>query len=427
MDKRGSVILLALSLLLISCTGRPSGSSDRQQPDRKVPELLATVPSDALAVAHYDKCSEGIMLLDSTSILRALDLSSVSGRKMALTLCYNGSLTPVISIETAADSRDSLNMADLMSQAKALKLQAAHFSAEEIGGRRGATVITTSESQLSAIRRHVAGKTSIMDAQNFKAALNASGSADSFIILKTAGADRYLPKDFLGGRFNRRELTAFMKTASEWITAVPQGKSMNIIPVHNGSDVYYAKAMEDMPTGDSKLDAILPASTTFMLSMPVETGGFRQAYERYIDANVKLEKYSSRLAALKKGSGKDPLKWEKELDVKEVAIVCWEGHEVIIVRPSKAVRDKHVEENPYRGFITALYGQAFSLVDDICTAQAFGCHIYGSELDVNEFILCDERMVNATPLLKAGHFLVYEPERMTNWTKKGIKTWNSSL
>ena len=110
MDKKRVLACLLALPLLFSC-GQPSRKADAVREERRIPELLAAVPSDALAVICYDRLSEGMRLLDSTSVLHKLDLKAFKNAKMALSLCYNGSLVPVLALDAGRAGADSASAA----------------------------------------------------------------------------------------------------------------------------------------------------------------------------------------------------------------------------------------------------------------------------------------------------------------------------
>ena len=98
-------LLLVLPVFLSACGGS-GGHTGNSLPERRIPELIAAVPSDALAVLCFDHCAEGLAYYDSTSVLRKLDLSAFKNASMALSLCYNGSLVPVLALD-AVRTEDS--------------------------------------------------------------------------------------------------------------------------------------------------------------------------------------------------------------------------------------------------------------------------------------------------------------------------------
>ena len=93
MYKKILITCLFVLPLLCACGGGAK-KPDAPLSERRIPELIATVPSDALAVICYDRLSEGLSLYDSTSVLHKLDLSAFKNARMALSLCYAGSVMP---------------------------------------------------------------------------------------------------------------------------------------------------------------------------------------------------------------------------------------------------------------------------------------------------------------------------------------------
>lgn len=429
MCKKLIVAALVLLPLLFAC-GNPPRKAGAVREERRTPELLAAVPSDALAVICYDHCADGMRLYDSTSVLAQLNLTAFKNARMALSLCYNGSLVPVLALDCGrAESTDSVSaVSALRAQAANLKLHTEYFAPDKETGRRSFLVITPSEAQLTAVRRHLGEYTSILDAPGFRQALAAAGS-DDFIIFRNSGAERLAPKGWLQD-FPRRDLTAFLAALADWTVLTPASGGYSIQPVCGAADTYYANILGSLPPADSRLDAILPRDTRFAMALPVSNPQMREALERYQDASVRLTRYQKKLEELKKAAGKDPLLWEKELDIREVALVRFDGGTVALVRPARAATEHEPAGNMRRGFLPALYGSAFSLADDSTTAQYGGWHVFGSEADVRAFLEADRPDKDEPRITLPGkgcRFLLYEPEKTLAWGRKGIDLiWNSN-
>jgi hypothetical protein len=236
------------------------------------------------------------------------------------------------------------------------------------------------------------------------------------------------PKGWLQDFFPRRELTRFLGSVDDWTVLTPAGSGFDVTPVCENDDVFYANILEALPFGDSRLGAILPQETRFALAMPVALPQLRDAVERWQDASVKLTVYEKQLEALRKESGKSPLKWELEQNVREVALVHFDGGVVALVRPARPATEREPYENPWRGFLPALYGNAFALADDSCTACSRGWQIYGSPEAVEAFIAAERPETPATVWPgKDCRFVIYQPGKTLAWGKKGIKlSWNST-
>lgn len=418
MDKKRVLTCLLVLPLLFSC-GQPHRNAGAVREERRAPELLAAVPSDALAVICYDHLSEGMRLLDSTSVLHKLDLKAFKNAKMALSLCYNGSLVPVLALDAGRAEADSASAtAALLAQAATLRLHAEYIRPDAEARRRGFVVITPSDAQLTAVRRHISGYTSILDAPGFRQALSEAASSE-FVIIRGGGApERLAPKGWLKDIFPRRELTSFLGSVAEWTVLTPDGDGFDVKPVCEKDDVFFANILADFPAGECRLGTILPEGIRFVLDLPVTLPQTRKALERWQDASVNLTRYNKQLDALRDQTGKDPLKWEQEVDVREIALVHAEGGPVVLVRPAKAATDREPCENPWRGFLPALYGKAFSLADDSCTACANGWQIYGSPDAVRAFI--DAMCPPGKDPVKGFRLIVLQPDKTLAWGKKGI-------
>ncbi|MBO7575182.1 MAG: hypothetical protein J6S99_05170 [Bacteroidales bacterium] len=425
MCKKGIIALLAALPLLFAC-GHPSPNTGDT---RRVPELLAAVPSDALAVICYDRLEEGLPLLDSTNVLRQLNLTAFKQSPMALSLCYNGSLVPVLALDAGRAEADSTSaVSTLLAQASNLKLQAQYIRPDAEAKRRGLVLITPSDAQLTAVRRHLTEHTSILDAPGFRPALAAAAGRD-FVAFRGGGApERLAPKGWLQDFFPRRALTRFLGSVADWTVLTPAADGFDVTPVCGQDDAFYANILGSLPFGDSRLGSILPEDVQFALALSVTLPQVREAVDRWQDASVKLTAHQKRLEALRKESGKDPLKWEQEQNVREVALVHFGGGAVALVRPAKPATEREPYENPWRGFLPALYGDAFALADDSCTASSRGWQIYGSPEAVTAFIEAvrsEEAIVNWPG--KGCRFVIYQPGKTLAWGKKGIKLiWNST-
>ncbi|MCR4860355.1 MAG: hypothetical protein K5910_06810 [Bacteroidales bacterium] len=428
MCKKSILVLLAALPVLFACGGN-SRSREETPHERHIPDLISTVPSDALAVLCYDRCAEGLPLYDSTSVLHELDLSAFKNARMALSLCFNGSLVPVLALEAGPEAvaDSSARVREVIGQAATLRLRTGYLAPEEGVRGKGVLLITPSDAQLAAVRRHVSEHTSILDAPGFRQALSAA-DADEFIIFRNSGADRLAPKGWLQGIFPRRDLTAFLRSFADWTVLRPGSEEFTVLPVCGSSDAFYSNILASLPLAESRLGDILPADVQLALALPVRLPQMRQAVERFQDASVKLTRYRRALDERKKATGKDPLKWEQEVNVREIALVHSGGQSVALVRPGRTVEDSAPAENPWRGFLPLLYGSAFSLPDDSCSAAYGGWYIYGSEASVQAFL--DAERPEGAGIKWPGRscrFIVYKPDKTLAWDKKGIRLlWNSN-
>jgi hypothetical protein len=414
MCKKCLIALLAALAVLCSCGG---GGGQRERED--LPDLLAAVPSDALALCCSSTVEGALEPLDSADALRRLDLSAFVDSPAVLSLSYNGSLVSILAIGTG-----SAPEAPEISVRRGV--QSRFFPPDAATGRQGVLALSASESQLVALSRHISEGRSIFDAPGFTEAA-ALTEGDNFTLYRNSGASHLIPKGFLGDMFPRRTLARFLHATADWTVILPDGDERIVKTSQGQEDTYFVNILASLPLADSRLGEILPDSTDFALSLPLPEGTFREAYERYVDASVRMTQYSKRLAALKTESGKDPLKWELELGIREIALVRHEGHTAVLLRPSRPLADCGVEDNPYRGFLQALYGDAFALRDDSCRGAVFGWYVIGSREDVSDFLSFREKRQDSVLPGDVCHFVCYSSGRLAVWDRKGIRIWNSSL
>ena len=424
--RKFAVVLLVLILTLCSCAERVSSSEDLSE---EMLTAFRTAPSDALALVYCDSPEARGKLPGSTDKLSKLDLSGLEAYTCLISYCYQGKLVPVMSLcPVKADT-------DISSDFSALRRRAsedgliAEFIPASSAVQAGKDVILVSESQslLTACKRHLSEGHSILDAQDFISVLKQNSGSDAFIILRNSGARRFTPKGMFSGAFSFKNLTRILSRCSEWTILLCEhtAGSYEVKFAHPKDGIYLSDMMESLPPAESRLGSVLPIGTEFAIALCAPCNEFRSSYEKYLDAGAALTKYSRRLEELKNESGKDPLKWEKELGVKEVALVQENGRRVLLLR-GKECPDAAPSANPYRGFIAALYGETFSLQDDSYQASALGWHIYGSEKAVRSFALCEEREEDLKWPSRDTHLIFYRTGSFLVWDKKGLKIWNSN-
>lgn len=421
-------VLIMLLLPCIAGCSSGNGSSEPAGWDR-IAKVLSTVPSDALCVTYAENSRSASEILDSASIFLDLGIEKLR-TGMAVSECFNGTTVKVLTlapIKNREFADSSSNLHRVMDSARSRHLLSEFIpDAPALGQGEGVLILTQSGPQLRVAARHIDEGRSILDADNFKLAAFAAQGAPRMTILRNSGARRLLDKEFLGGAFPVRSSAEFLHDAAQWTTFIPgHGGEMTIIPVPYSTGICYFQMLQSLPTGRSRLGNILPEGTEVAISLSISPE-FRNAYETYLDAGVKLTQYRRRLAVLEETSGKDPLKWEKEQDIREVALVTLGADRVVMVRPAKRTEDSECTDNPYRGFIPALYGSAFRIPDDSAVASRHGWYVIGSRSSVEtltEDSLTENRIGWPS---KSCHFIIFNSGRYTAWDKTGIKTWNSN-
>lgn len=381
-------IAIFVMLFILACC-----SSGAPQENVEV-GLLAAVPSDAVAVARCESTINALQQLTSESCpLRDVDYGRLAKAPAAVSLSYVSSLVPLLVIDAGRDVSDTTAaVASVLEDlsAKGLPSTLASFEGRKI------LLASTSDTVLPLAQRHLDIDASILDADGFDLVLENIAHSRNTLILRNSAALRLLkgglPELFgmptLLKAFPSRSLASFLQGASLWAT-VDLDKN-ELTPIQRDDMSFFCNFFRTLPSGRSLLE--LPDSADF--SLEVMTGeGFRAKYETWLDATSKIEPYKRTVAALRKESGKDPLKWEKELGVGEVARVCWEGHEVVLLgfprgKAPKNAPAPQVEANPYPGFIKALYCSLST--DDSCYARTATWAVFGKEPDVRAYLDSDK-------------------------------------
>ena len=110
---------------------------------------------------------------------------------------------------------------------------------------------------------------------------------------------------------------------------------------------------------------------------------------------------------------------EKELGVREVALVRWEGRKISLLRCERESKDTLVQENPFRGVVPALYGKAF-LTDDGWMCLKGNWRAFGNKEDMEAFAGVRTEDVEE----KNYSFYLRKEETCISRDNKGIRIWN---
>ncbi|MBR5043584.1 MAG: hypothetical protein IKX67_10170 [Bacteroidales bacterium] len=408
--RRCVLILLAVlsSLGLYSCAENATGAV------QGAPELLKAVPSDALCVGLFGRLDHGLdRMVDSLSSLRSLDYGRLSRARAAIALCDVGSVTPLLVIEAGKSDADTLEAVhDLMALADSFKIANTLVALET----HNTLLLSESATVLTVACRHIAAESSILDAPGFDQVLAVLPQADA-VALRNRGAVRL--KNMVFGPVDRKALTAFLRDAAEW-TVVSGTKLWPLCPDEGR---YFTNFVASIPEAPSKLSSAFPEGASAIVDMPVASiSEWREAYEKWLDARIELESYQKRIAALGKASGKNPLNWEKELGVKELACVIMPQGTLNMVRTSKSASSDGVVTNPYKGFVRALYGSVFNSADSCCMR-------HGSWLISGDRALLDSFKVagrKPSDWPAGAKVVAWAPDKQLNWTKESIRIWDSN-
>lgn len=406
---RNRVLILSLFAALLaaaSCGGGAAGS------EAEAPELLQAVPSDALCVGVFSRCDHALQrMTDSVSVFRKLDYGKLSRSRCAFALCDVGSISGLLVLDAGKHGADTLEAASsLLAQADSLKLSAALVEL----GARDALLLSPSATVITVARRHLASESSVLDAPQFDGVLQHLGGADA-IAFRNSGAPKLFNVPLPG--IARKEVASFVKEACVWVVA--EGDRLYF--VQPSGERYFCNFFDGVEDGASKLQASFPEGADLVIDIPVSSlPDYRRSYETWLDAGVVLEAYQKRLQALKKAAGKDPLAWEKEVGVRELASVSFRGSRLNMVRTDKTAATDGVVRNPYTGFVNALYGSVFNPADS-CMLRSGNWIISGERAALDSL-----RLEKCQGWPARARAVVSTPEKRMTWTKESVRIWDSN-
>lgn len=362
--------------------------------EHNVSELYRAVPSRSVAVARFQDCGKGLpLLLDSTSVLRSLDYGRLAGSEAVLSFDYNSAIVPLLCIRCGKAVRDTSEaVSGLLSNAKLKGVKACYIPS--FLDRHSLVLLSPSKAVIDEAKSHIERGASIMDAPGFSDAAALDRDSRAALILRNESARRWLPASLPDGLPARRDLAPFVSDLAVWTVLNFGSYAWGEVEASfsdGDSRNCFSKVLGTLNPGKSALQGGLPESPDFISDLLIPSSkDYLAAYEAFLDANAGLSKYKGVLAGLRSGSGKDPGSWLAGLDPRELALVRWDGHEVLLLRPASRRKDSGIEENACPGFIPALFGGAFRLADDSCVAFSRPWMVQGSADDVQAWLDADK-------------------------------------
>lgn len=374
-------------------------------------KMLSAVPSDAQAFVTAEKLGDILSgYIDSSDVLNTLHFGDLKNNSTALSYCNTSSLTPVLAVDAGKADCQAL-----VSEAVSVGLQARLLG-------QGVLVLSPSGTLVSSVERHLEEGASVMDAVSFPIAAQSVADSRNAVFLRTSGASGWLPADFPGGKKARSETASFLSNLCDWIVATPcpDGSwTLKLSALNTLSS--YMRILESGSSGHILADKLAPENADLVISESVSASGFRNLYRAYLDATVRLDAYNRNLHSIADASGVDIVGFEKQLDVREVSRLSWDGHDVSLLRCGTSVRDTLFSENTARGAVAALYGKAFA-VDDVWVCRRDRWIAFGSREDVEAFsVLSARKSGNA-----ARSFYYKDSNIIAFRDNKAIRLWKSS-
>ena len=333
-------------------------------------KLLAAVPSDAVLVSCFSKKGP----LDS---------------RMAVSLHYSGKLQPLYVYDAGKPSEIPSEAASALIDS----LRSKKLSAEFSSAGRSMVVASASEVLVQSALRHVRKSMSVMDAPGFAEASECVSGNDVLFVSNVHAS--YLMPAVFARRYS--SYSGFVSRLSDW-TAFDVSESSGSLTL-DGSAVFDPDASEFMTVIQKSVPAyscvaeILPSYTVFAASLPLgEFKTYTDAYEAYLDSRQLLQKNMATKKALAEKTGISPYDLMAALEVREIATASFVAggklERVNLIRTGNKIPEVLSKEKawPYAGFLSAVFGNLFSLEDESCFVWMNGWVVSGSMAAVEEYI-----------------------------------------
>lgn len=430
MNRKNLIIsLIAITVLLaaivVSVFFLYSGSGDTggKNKDYKTSDyrLLPAVPSDAAMIfCISDLKKTASILTDSSNVFNAFvseggkknfacflkllnqnedKLGSLKSSETVVSIHNSGDLVPMMIISAGNSPADTTShIAALMTMADSAKVNCRLLDCSTIPDvaaelkKSVLLLVSSSETLLTASQRHVEGGMSIMDKENFPEAAKAMGGADAIFISHDYAGKIF--GTFLNKPYSR--FSGFFGEVADWTALeIKEVNSKSVVLKGSCSRAESPSCFANMITGSAsgspKFAEMLPASTLFATSIPIDNiSSYIERYEKFMDASGRLDKRRRAASALKDSTGVEPAKWAGRLDIKEVckAVVMLEGEAcpMLFIRPGKE-DGKIISSSPYefRQYAATVFGNIMSIPDETAFVYAKGWIVAGSARSVDAY------------------------------------------
>ena len=369
----------------VSCSQGPAAP--------EVSRLLRTVPSRSVEIACFRNGGKALaMLLDSSSVFRQIDLGRLSDHEAVLSYDYSSTMVPLLSIDagrSAGDTSDAVK--GVMAQLGALGLHQA-YSVDTVH-KRASLLISPSTAAISEAQTHIRSGASIMDAPGFSDAVREADGAEGYVILRNSAAAHVLPAGFLKGKVDRKALASFISSACEWTVVNFQSykkKDLRLRPYGISDKRCFLSVPAQLKGASGRLADVLPSGADFVVDLPLDDWkAWYSARCDWLDARSVLVKHRRACDALKSATRVAPKDWAASLNPEEIALVCWEGRSVLLIR-TRSKLSGELQENAFAGYPAAIFGDIFSLEDESSSGSHRGWLLIGKKDDIAAFATAEE-------------------------------------
>lgn len=400
MGKRATIVVIAVLAVMLAgiafavsrLYSGPSAESPRKAENNVAWSVLNAVPADAVLVTVFDGSKAAARVLaDSTGLVQALlcpgnpslmnYLRSTDRCKMAVSLHNSGSLVPLVVTEMR--QLDSASMAPVLAAAEKAGLKTA------VSG--GFLLASRSETFLNASARHLEEGLSVLATDRLQDLVAVTSGPVSFFFSHAHAAkilQVYSPAKM-------RRNASFVKDLTAWSSLVVQESDQDHILLKGSAlpgeaPASWLAAFEGLPVQEAAFPEVLPYFTARAFSLPVaDAESFLASLRRYEDGNGRITRYNNTLKS-RSGRPLSPEEWFRSLQPKEVVKASFTAddgasHEVVLVRSAKDQKLGQQASNAYKGYIHAVLGDAFSVVDTSCASVGSRWSVFGDGPAVASF------------------------------------------
>lgn len=368
MSKKSIILCVLLAVILIGgiavavgylYSDRSAGSDAQSQPDMRkaFSDLLAAVPSDAVAVATVTDGGPADVLLPA-GIVEPDSLAN--GKRMVVSFHNSAVLTPLY----VTDSGDSTGIA----------------------------LWSTSETVAGSSRRHMEEGRSILDNKGFSGAYQMVQDKNSLFFSNNYASK--IVNAYFGKEYS--SYAPFLRNLAEWTGMhVKENNEKHLVLQGNAfcgnSAAYFMNVLRGQGASESRIATMLPSTALLAISFQIsDFDSYYAAYQKYLDASQKLSAFHSLCGTLKSRTAVAPKDWADKEGIREVAVAAWKtasGSEAkaLFVRGSKTKSSSEADsEYQFAGYVTALFGDLFSVADETACIRQDEWIISGTAADMED-------------------------------------------
>ncbi|MGM9735518.1 MAG: hypothetical protein ACI3ZL_03815 [Candidatus Cryptobacteroides sp.] len=414
MSRKSLIICLSVLLLLIGgisvavaflYSGGP-GVKDKAV-SRTVDDsryiLLPAIPSDAVAVFCFSEASDAWQLTPFSSF----------DCRMAVSLHYSGKLVPLYVFDAGKASEEKSQVAQsLLEAAGGLGMSTEYLDCSKVAGRdkklSGRSIVLASESEviLRSAVRHIEKNVSVLDLDGFAQAAGCVTGQDVMIVSNSQSSrlvSALLTRSFSPWSDFTSRLASW--TAADIDNIGSGGLTLTGRTIHENGMAEFMTVMENIEPSSTAFAGILPSYTFSALSLPMkDIDAYVSSYKSFLDSKQQLQNYNSRQKSLASATGSTPAEYFKGIGIQEAAtasfVVGSSLQRVNMVRTSSpsvellfkgtgisTLKDytPAVHQYAYKGFLSSLFGNIFSLPDETCFTYVDGWVVSGSKAAIEEY------------------------------------------